>query len=343
LKIFSIAIVGLNFGRHIIEGILSGRDGAGFRVAAVCDLDAAKAEAMGRKLGVKAYTDLDALLADKEIPVIGLFTGPNGRAGILRRIIRAGKDVMTTKPFEADPDQATAILREARRRRRIIHLNSPAPTLSPDLEQIARWRRRFNLGRPIAARAEVWVSYREKQDGTWYDDPKKCPASPVFRLGIYLINDLIGLFGRAREVQVSQSRVFTLRPTADNAQLSIVFQNGALANVYASFCVDDAQFYRNSLTLNFERGTIYRNVGPRISGPEIKAEMTLATKGKSGRMKVMRKAVSEISGSYQWHAFHRAIRRRELPPVSFDRDLVEGVRVLAAMNHAAQSASGVKV
>ncbi len=38
-----------------------------------------------------------------------------------------------------------------------------------------------------------------------------------------------------------------------NAQLGIRFNNGAIANIYSSFCVDDLQFYRNSLTLNFER------------------------------------------------------------------------------------------
>ena len=51
---------------------------------------------IAERLGVKAYTDLDELVADPDIPAIGLFTGPVGRADLVRRIIRAGKDVMMT-------------------------------------------------------------------------------------------------------------------------------------------------------------------------------------------------------------------------------------------------------
>ncbi|HEX4141844.1 MAG TPA: Gfo/Idh/MocA family oxidoreductase, partial [Candidatus Methylacidiphilales bacterium] len=162
MKRISIAIVGLNFGRLIVDQIVRGPGQKYFQLAAVCDLDRAKAEAMAREHKCKAYASLDALLADPAIPAIGLFSGPVGRAALLRKIIRAGKDVMTTKPFEVDPAAALSVLREAKRRKRIIHLNSPAPLLSADMEQMARWRDEFDLGRPIGARAESWANYREK-------------------------------------------------------------------------------------------------------------------------------------------------------------------------------------
>ena len=342
MRPLAIGIIGLNFGKHLIADLLRPENRAFFRIAAVCDLDRDKAEAMGKQLEVRAYTDIDSLLADQDIPVIGLFTGPSGRAALLRRILLAGKDVMTTKPFEVDPDEATAILREAVRRKRVIHLNSPAPVLSPDFEQIARWRQRFNLGRPIAARAESWVSYRENVDGTWYDDPARCPVAPVFRLGIYLINDLIRLFGPAQQVQVIQSRLSTRRPTPDNAQLGILFKNGALASVYASFCIDDTQEYRNSLTLNFERGTIYRDVGSMAArGKPVQLE--LVTKGTTGRRIVMRKSVASRSGGYHWSAFYRAVQRRQPPAAAYIREVIDGLRVITAMSRAEQSASTAKV
>ena len=48
------------------------------------------------------------------------------------------------------------------------------------------------------------------------------------------------------------------RPTADNAQIAIEFENGALANVFASFCVGDGRPWPDEVTLNYERGTIQR-------------------------------------------------------------------------------------
>src|SRR5690606_35100525 len=120
-----IGIVGLNFGRHILDQLARDDVKLHLRLAAVCDMDALKAADYATRFGVKAYTSIDDLIADPAIPAIGLFTGPVGRAALIRKIIHAGKDVITTKPFETDPDAALDVLREARSIGRVVHLNSP--------------------------------------------------------------------------------------------------------------------------------------------------------------------------------------------------------------------------
>jgi len=82
-------------------------------LTAVCDLDRAKCDQVAAKYGVKAYYDLDDVIADEDIPVICLITGPVNRADLIRRTIRAGKDVMTTKPFELDAESSNSIARQA--------------------------------------------------------------------------------------------------------------------------------------------------------------------------------------------------------------------------------------
>jgi predicted dehydrogenase len=146
---------------------------------------------------------------------------------------------MTTKPLELDASAALSVLREAREMGRVIHLNSPAPVLPMDISQIMEWQSAYKLGNPVGCRADVWASYTEQADGSWYDDPERCPVAPIFRLGIYLINDLIAIFGEPEEVQVFASRIATGRPTPDTAQLGIRFANGGLANIFSSFCVRD--------------------------------------------------------------------------------------------------------
>jgi predicted dehydrogenase len=339
MKRIKIAIVGLNFGSSVIDQLLQDPGQKYFEIAAVCDLNKAKAKAMGKRLKCRIFTDLDTLLDDGDIPAIGLYTGPQGRATLLRKIIRAGKDVITTKPFEIDPKAALDVLHEASRQKRIIHLNSPAPLFSKDLEIIARWRDEFNLGRPIGARADTWASYREKADGSWYDDPKHCPVAPIFRLGIYLINDLVRFFGEPFEVQAFHSRLLTGRPTPDNAQLGIRFKSGGLVNVFSSFCVDDLQCYRSSLTLNFERGTVYRNVGPFPSTPDsaYSARMELATHDK-GKPIILRKNTRRgLSGDYQWEVFHRALCGTILPHSTTSAEIVIGIKIIAAMARAENS------
>ena len=221
-KKIDIVIVGLNFGCRIVENLVADGGHPSIRLAGVCDIDRSKAKAVSAEYGnIPVYETLDDVLADKSIPAIGLFTGPTGRASLLRRIINAGKDVITTKPFETDPDAAERIMKEAVQRNKAIHLNSPSPGISPDLAVIERWRTEFCLGRPVAARADVWANHREQADGLWYDDPEQCPAAPLTRLGIYLVNDLVRLLGKARRVCAFSTRLFTGRPTADNAHVSI--------------------------------------------------------------------------------------------------------------------------
>jgi len=345
----SIAIVGLNFGRHIIDSLLQAPARNYFKIAAVCDLDRAKAEAMAARLQCAAFTSLDSLLKVPSIPVIGLYTGPSGRAALLRKIIRSGKDVMTTKPFELDARAGLAILREARRRHRTIFLNSPAPVASPDLAQIARWVKEFNLGRPVGARADTWASYHEKADGSWYDDTARCPVAPIFRIGIYLINDLLRLWGEAATVQVIHSRLRTRRPTPDNAQLAIRFKNGAIGSVYASFCIDDHQPYRNTLALHYEQGSIYRNLPPQPGppgSPEIPTVLTLVARRKNGKAVVRRRVFPAYShGDYRWDLLHRVIDGKKLGDLDLvsPEQVVAGIKVIAAMARAEKSGGTEKV
>lgn len=325
-----IAIVGLGFGRNIIRHLLQPENRTHFKIAALCDLDNEKSERMAMEIGARAVTFAD-ILSDPNIPVVGLFTGPEGRANLVRQIIRAGKDVMTTKPFERDPTMALDVLKEAVRRGRIVHLNSPAPDLPPDLAWIRSSQERYHLGNPIAAQFSTWVRYREQPDGRWQDDPELCPVAPIYRIGIYLVNDAIELFGEPDAVQVLSSRLFTERPTADHAQLGIRFKNGGLVSIFASFCVDDGDPYRNSLTLNFETGTIYRNVSP--AGNNGRAGHLSLIQGDTGKPKLIEESdFSEISGHYQWDAFYHAIQARTLTPPDYPNKVAMGLRVIAAMS-----------
>ena len=336
MKKVRIAIVGLNFGRYILDQICTGPGRDHLELAGVCDLDAAKVRQYAAQTGTRAYRDLAEVLADPTLPAVGLFTPPVGRSKLIQQAIRAGKHVLTTKPFELDARAAADVLAEARRLNRAVHLNSPAPTLPADLVQIKQWQQQYQLGRPVGCRADVWANYRELADGSWYDDPQRCPVAPVFRLGIYLINDLVAIFGAATAVQVLHARLNTGRPTPDNAQLSIRFQTGGLANVFASFCVNDGDQYRNSLVLNFENGTIYRNCGPaRSAGGAAELSLIMATDGK--RRLVEQVNLDETSGDYQWAVFAKVVRGETLTDETSADQIVAGIQVITAMARAEQS------
>lgn len=329
----NIGFVGLRWGGHVADMLASGPFRSLFTITAACDTDADLAADFGRRHRVPVHRAIDEMLADPAVEVIGLFTGPIGRAELLRRIIRAGKDVMTTKPFELDPRAAREVLEEAGRLGRTIHLNSPGPSWSADLVHIREWCEEFDLGRPISCRGEMLASYREEADGRWLDDPELCPVAPVFRIGIYSISDLVRLYGPVSHVQAMATRIFTGRPTADNGQLGVLFANGAVGSVHASFCVENGQHYANSAILNFERGTVWRNVLPvGFDEAASTARLTLATT--RGREVITREVeLTEESGAYQWAAFHEAVTSGFAVPQYID-EIVHGVEILSAMARA---------
>ena len=333
-----IVIVGVNWGLQMIRELRSPKARDLFEVAGVCAAHPEKAERVGAEVGTKAYRDLDAILADPAVPAVGLFVPPDVRAPMVRAALAAGKAVITTKPLDLDPDTGLEVLREARRQGQVLHLNSPQPVPAPDLAQIKRWQDEYQLGRMVGCRADLWVSYQEKPDGTWYDDPARAPGAPITRLGIYLLNNLVQLHGTPDLVYLLQSRLRTGRPTADNAQLTLRFPDGALGNVYVSFCVDDGQPYGSSLTLNYERGTIYRNVGPFERPPSRDdVRLELCARPAQGERVLAQAEVTGGSGTYNWEAFARAVRGERLDDEVDPEEAVASLRVIAAMARSEQS------
>lgn len=297
---------------------------------AVCDFDKQKVDDWAQRLNVAAYYDLNDALIDSNIQAIGLFTGPAGRADLIDKIISSGRHVMTTKLFELSSEKALEVLAKAKKLGQLVHLNSPSTLPGADLKKIRFWIDTYELGQPIGFRASVWCSYREKADGSWYDDPYLCPVSPVFRLGIYLINDIIPFFGKVEQLNVQYSQIFTQHPTPDNAQLSMLFKNGAIGNIFASFCIDDGQIYRNTLEFNFERGTIYRNMGPNASGVSAATTLEMAA-NHHGNQIILKEEIQEQGSGYEWEVFYRMINGEHVSGTVEPEMIADAIHVIEMM------------
>ena len=333
-----LGIVGLNFGGWICRELASGEN-LPVKLVKICDLDAEKARKLSEEIHIPTSPSLDALLADPEVDAIGLYVGPNGRANLVRKIIRAGKDVMTTKPFEVSAEETLSVLREARSMGRVVHLNSPNPRPFGELKIIKEWVDSGLIGRPTVAQASTWAYYGPADpDGTWYDDPVRCPVAPLFRLGIYPLNSLLSIFGEPDTVQVTHSRVETRRPTPDNASMTIGFKSGAVANIVASFVVGGPDRYKNTMQIGGTKGVIYYAVGPRprMEGPS--ANLILSTDDQ-----LEYRVVTEHAGQYDWEFFVKRVRGEEKEDITTPEEVAAAVRVVQAMSKAELSGETVKV
>jgi len=330
-----LAVVGLLFGEHLVREIALGRATSTVQLCGVYDLNEDLSNEVAERYESCVYASFDAILEDPEIEAVGLFTPPGNRADLILQIIRAGKHVMTTKPFELDAEAAHFVLMEARKLKKVVHLNSPSALPDPETRQILDWQKCYSLGEPIAVRWETYSPLREKADGRWYDDPERCPAAPIFRLGIYGINQLLRLCGKVSAVHVMHSRIFTERPTADNAALSLRFANGALGSVFASFCIDDGQRLADLLTIYYERGSVHISASDVDESFFVTAKkMALRVRQDDGTLLKRQVSISDYGplNNYQWEYFYKAIRQGGgLEGEATIEQIVHSVQIIEAM------------
>ncbi|GMV99594.1 MAG: hypothetical protein AMXMBFR84_07330 [Candidatus Hydrogenedentota bacterium] len=95
----------------ITEQHLNAYTKAGLRVVALCDVDRAKAEARRKTYYPKAavYTEYRDLIKHTGIEVVDVATHPHGRPEIIRAAIRAGKHVLSQKPFVLDLNEGARL------------------------------------------------------------------------------------------------------------------------------------------------------------------------------------------------------------------------------------------
>ncbi len=115
---------------------------AGYSVVALTDLDRAKAESARRRFAPKAHAcqSVAELLARDDVGVVDIATHPEPRVELIRQAIRAGKHVLSQKPFVEDLAVGRRLVSMARRRgvRLAVNQNGRwAPHVSYAREAIA--------------------------------------------------------------------------------------------------------------------------------------------------------------------------------------------------------------
>jgi predicted dehydrogenase len=247
--------------------------------------------------------------------------------------VDAGKHILTTKPFELDPAAAEEALLYAREKGIIVHLNSPGPMPSCDLQQIRLWQQKYDLGQVVSAHWETYAKYNEQADGSWFDSFDACPAAPIFRLGIYGINELVAIMGKVDSVEVVTTHIATGRPTPDNAQLMIRFRNGAIGSIYAALCIGDGVYYPAGMTLHFQNGTIWKRQVRTLKDADftkVELELRVVVDGEVEEERAEFPAVNR-SGAYQYAQFAQSVREGYRADETSVETIVEGIKVIAEM------------
>lgn len=81
------------------------------KLVAVCDIDEAKAKALGEKFDLPYYTDMDKMMQSEDIDVCTVLTPSGQHAEHTIRLAKYGKDIVVEKPMALTLEDADAMIR----------------------------------------------------------------------------------------------------------------------------------------------------------------------------------------------------------------------------------------
>ncbi|MFC8682862.1 Gfo/Idh/MocA family protein [Microbacterium ureisolvens] len=197
-----IGIVGLGvISRQYLETLAGA---ASVRVAAVADLDTARAEEAAAQLpGCRALTT-DELAADPQIRAVLNLTIPAAHAEVALSAIAHGKDVYGEKPLAATFADAARVT-DAAAAAGVRVGGAPDTVLGTGVQTARAAIDEGLIGRPVSASA-MWISAGHE---SWHPQPDfyyREGGGPLLDMGPYYVTSLVQLLGPVAAVSGAASR-----------------------------------------------------------------------------------------------------------------------------------------
>ncbi len=208
-----IAVVGVGYlGRFHAEKLarLSGAE-----LVAVVDRDPARAEEVGRRLGVAHHTDHQAVMA--QVEAVSVVTPTVSHYRVAGDFLAAGRDVFCEKPLASSLEQAQRLVRLARAEGRILQVGH-LERFNPAVEEMLR-----------LARSPLFIECNRIA-------PFKARATDVdvaLDLMIHDLDIILAMVG-SEPAEIRAVGVPVLGEHADIVNARLEFPGGCVANVTAS-------------------------------------------------------------------------------------------------------------
>lgn len=220
------AIVGMgNWGRKLVDSV-HGRNGSGIRFVAGSTGTIEKARAYAAEKGIKLHPSYEAVLADPAVKAVALATPHAQHAEQVIAAARTGKHVFVEKPFtlsKASAEVAVAACREAGVVLALGHNRRFLPAVAEMKRMLADGR----IGTLLHVEGQFSgpgaLNYKP---GMWRADRAESPLGGMGGMGIHMVDMIIHLAGRFRDVRVV-SRAAVSTTIDDTTAMLATLQSGA--------------------------------------------------------------------------------------------------------------------
>jgi predicted dehydrogenase len=223
-------------------------------IAAVADLDPARARAAADKYGVPRALTVEQLLADADVEVVLNLTVPKAHVPIALAALEAGKHTYAEKPLGIDRVEGRRVVELAQRKGLRVGC-APDTFLGAGIQTARKLIDDGAIGRPVSFTANMQCRGHE----SWHPSPEfyyEPGGGPMFDMGPYYLTALLNLFGPVKRVSgmaavAIPERTITSQPkqgtkikvgTPDHIVGLIEFANGCLGTIVQSFAVIDGGY-----------------------------------------------------------------------------------------------------
>ncbi|MFN3448399.1 MAG: Gfo/Idh/MocA family protein [Roseococcus sp.] len=319
------AIVGMGRWGQTLVNSVHGRNESGLRFVAGCTGRPERAAEWAAEKGIPILPDYAAVLARPEVQAVVLATPHGQHAEQVIAAARAGKHVFVEKPFtlsKASAEAAVAACRAAGVVMALGHNRRFLPAVAAMKAMLAEGR----LGRLLHVEGQFSgpgaLAYKP---GMWRADRTESPLGGMGGMGIHMVDMIIHLAGRFRDVRVV-SKALVSETIDDTTAMLANLENGATVT-----------FATLSLAPRFWRVGLFGTGGYAV----LQGHEQLTFCPLDGAPETTSFPVTDIERA-ELEAFARAVAggpAYPLPP----EEAIHGVAVFETMIHAAIAGSACAV
>jgi predicted dehydrogenase len=193
----------------------------------------ATAEGFCREKGIPFVGTYAEILADPAIDAVVLATPHSQHAEQVMQAAAAGKHVFVEKPMTLDLASARTAA-EAARKAGVLLAVGFCRRFHPSIVEIRNRKTEGRLGAVVAMVGQHTTSTQSFiAADNWRSDPEEAPAGAMTAVGVHLMDHMIELGGRVRDVHCVTG-VRGAGPADDTTTILFTFEGGATATIFCS-------------------------------------------------------------------------------------------------------------
>lgn len=227
----------------------------GLALAAVCDIDADRAQATGDKAGVPSFASLDAMLKGAALDIVSVCTPSGLHPEHAIAAARAGKHVVSEKPMALSLDAANAMIaacEKANVRLFVVKQNR----LNPPIQLLKRAVDRGRFGRIFMANVTVrWQRPQEYYDAEKWRGTWKLDGGAIMNQASHYVDLIQWLLGPVESVMAKTATQARSIEAEDSGAAVLKFTSGAIGVIEVNVLTYPRN-YEGSITIIGETGTV---------------------------------------------------------------------------------------